>query len=381
MGKGGLRIAAAGDIAFVGGRLAEPIPCFFSEVRGIWADSDLVIGNLEGPLIREGDSVPGKCPLKSHPGWAAELANAGIRFVSLANNHMMDYGPDGLLQTLELLRNEGIAFVGAGADREQALAPVFVDFAGGRVAILARSAVEVASRCYATDAEPGVAYLDTEETEASLGRCRDQADLVVFCVHWGIEHHRYPRPEQRQLARRFAAAGADLVIGHHPHVLQGVERFEGGVVAYSLGDFVFDDFDWSVADEAGQLHRRTLSLRPDNRLGAVLRAWFEKERAANVELIPTCLPGDGRPVIERMAEGEGRAARLSKALRLPAYASLWRLYAAWMEWELRIRPRFFSSKSVRMITRMRRHHLRLFLAIIRRSGRLVSGKTTNPYDS
>ena len=103
----------------------------------------------------------------------------------------------------------------------------------------------VSSACFAGAETPGVAWLDEAETVAALRSCRSRADMVVLIVHWGIEEYRYPSPEQRAQALRLQAAGADLILGHHPHVLQGVEENSRGVIAYSLGNFLFDEFDWA----------------------------------------------------------------------------------------------------------------------------------------
>ena len=220
-----LTIAAVGDISFAGAYADRPTAEVFSLVQSIFEKADIVVGNLEGPLYDGNSAVPGKCTIRGNTGWARVFKNAGINTVSLANNHMMDHGEAGLLSSLSVLKKEGIDAAGAGADIIEARKPLIKSIKGRRVAILARTAVIVESPSYADEKTPGVAFLDMEELVDNVKTCRKNADAVIVIMHWGIEHYSYPTPEQRKQAKELIDAGVDFIIGHHPHVVQGYERF------------------------------------------------------------------------------------------------------------------------------------------------------------
>lgn len=375
-----LVIGGVGDIAFKGFSRGDHASNVLGRAGDVWQACDLVIGNLEGPLSsRVSPSVEGKCPLSSDVSWSTVLHDAGVRVVSLANNHMMDYGPDGLKDTFNALRSASMSWAGAGLNIDEALAPLWVDHSGVKIAIVARSSVVVSSPCYATPTMPGVAPLDLGETESTLRGCRRRADIVVFCPHWGIEHHRYPSPEQRAMACRLIEAGADLILGHHPHVLQGAERIKTGVVAYSLGNFVLDDFDWTYRDRSGETHTTRIRMRDENRRGLIVSIAWEGGGLGPLKSIPTWFPLGGPVRIDQSRAARGEVERLSWPLKLPAYAVFWRLYAARMEWRLRLGPRVFGG-GFRRIRRFRFRHLLELVHLLRRSIRVASGRTTNPYE-
>ena len=192
------QLAALGDISFEGRTSNRPsVECFSDIVAKLHAH-DLVVANLESPLTNVGTPIPGKCTLRGCPEWAPVLKAAGIRVVSLANNHMMDYGREGLISTLEALHRAGIAHAGAGMNRAEACAPLYVDVAGRRVALLGRSAVIVSAPTYADERTAGVAFLDEDETTAAIRSCRPHADIVVVMIHWGVEEYSRPTPQQRR---------------------------------------------------------------------------------------------------------------------------------------------------------------------------------------
>jgi hypothetical protein len=198
-------------------------------------------------------------------------------------------------------------------------------------------------------------------------------------MHWGIEQHRYPSPEQRLIARRMSESGACLVLGHHPHVVQGMERIGGSAVAYSLGNFVLDDFVWR-AGENGAAGDRVMSMKPVNRIGAVLEATIEGGRVAKMAMAPTLLPHGGTVIPAATATNRRTFRRLNRRLGLPFYTPLWHLHAAGKEWELRIRPNLAPSGLFRKLRGLRLRHLREIGGLLRRSARVVAGRATNPYE-
>jgi poly-gamma-glutamate capsule biosynthesis protein CapA/YwtB (metallophosphatase superfamily)/Tfp pilus assembly protein PilF len=205
----------------------------------------IAFGNLESPLTKRAKRIPTKGPrggsiyLKGNPDYAFILTEAGFDVLSIANNHIMDYGEQGLTDTIYYLEQEGIEHVGAGPDLAAALAPADVDVDGYVVRFLAFNGVEP-REYYAGGGRPGTAPLDEGTIVSAISRAKSGASLVVVSLHWGGESMAYPTSEQKRLAHKFVDAGADVILGHHPHVIQGVESYEGAIIAYSLGNFLFD---------------------------------------------------------------------------------------------------------------------------------------------
>src|SRR5690606_325445 len=169
---------------------------------------------------------------------AEGLARAGFEAVSLANNHTYDFGLEGLEDTLAALEAAGVAGYGAGMTEAETRAPAVLEAGGWRVALLSYGAVGQV-RC-AEGETPGVARADEAGVAEDVRRAREQADFVAVSFHWGVEYSHRGTERQRSLARAAVEAGADAVVGHHPHVLQAWARAGDAVVPYSLGNFVFD---------------------------------------------------------------------------------------------------------------------------------------------
>lgn len=236
--------------------------------------ADLSMANLELPLTTRTAGGIKAFNLRADPKVAESLRACGIDLVSVANNHAVDYGPDGLLDTVRACRDAGIATVGGGADLTEAFTPVLLDVNGVAVAVLGLAStlppgfaagpgrpgvapVHVQARFF-VDAitlaeQPGaVPWVETRVEEADLAgaatevaRARELADLVIVQIHWGVPHgwtgaFQGPLAEyQRPLGHALIDAGADLVLGHHPHMVHGVERHGRGLIVYSLSHFLF----------------------------------------------------------------------------------------------------------------------------------------------
>jgi poly-gamma-glutamate synthesis protein (capsule biosynthesis protein) len=231
----------AGDTAFTHG-LASYGP--LDEVAELLSAPDLTLVNLETTIAETGvgGAYAKKYTFKSPPESTELLTEAGIDGVALGNNHMLDFGQSGLFRTIELLDGAGIARAGAGADKDEAYAPMVFEAAGRKVAVLSFSRI-LSQPSWAADTDrPGIAsaYPDwLPETVAAVETAGHDADLVVVMAHWGIELNYCPEPYQREFATAWVAAGADLVVGSHPHVLQGVEQMGDAWVVYSTGNFAF----------------------------------------------------------------------------------------------------------------------------------------------
>jgi len=374
-----LTIAAVGDISFAGPNADNPSIDIFKSIMPIFEQADLVIANLEGPLLDDNKPVPGKCTIRGGTGWAGVLKKAGIHIVSLANNHIMDHGEPGLISTSSALEKEGVRTVGAGANIVEAGKPLFTEVNGHRIAILARTSVIVDSPSYAGNATPGVAFLDMQELAGSVKEVRKRVDTVVLILHWGIEHYEYPTPDQRKKAKELIETGADLIIGHHPHVVQGCEVFGKGLAAYSLGNFVFDEFDWKVKSEDGSTKKFKLKLIPKNRRGIILKITIKEQQIKVVPLF-TKIDRNGEVFEDTCNKMKTELDKLSKKLKNKKYARWWKFHAIKKEWELRLKHRITVNNLFFKFFRIRPRHVRDLVRMSRNSLRILDGKSTNPYD-
>ena len=262
-----LRLAAVGDIMLGGSATPEMVrqgyDYPFEATRHLLQQADIVFGNLEGPLTDGGVPVADKTYVfRSPPAKVAPaLAAAGFRVLSLANNHALDYGPEGLFHTIAALEQAGIAPVGAGADLEQSRRAVILQTRQGRLAFLAYS-LTFPKAFWAGPARPGTAFGHETHVRQDVARAKGEADMVVVSFHWGREATTELRDYQVALGRAAIEAGAGVVLGHHPHVLQAVERYRDGVILYSLGNFAFGSYSRRATRSViAQLEFRQARLR------------------------------------------------------------------------------------------------------------------------
>lgn len=286
-------ILCVGDIMLVGS--AKPIieqrgvDYPFDGMRSVIKAADLAIGNLEMPLGLTGDPVPDKdFTFIGEPKLAGGIANAGFDVLTLANNHMGDYGDDALLETLEVLSANKLRYCGAGPDLQKARQPAIVKSKNAQIAVLAYSKT-YPFEFFAGEGDPGTVNGVAEIFVPDIKTAKEQANLVVVSFHWSGEPVTEPRRYQEWLGRLAIDAGADLVFGHHPHVLQGIEVYKGKIIAYSLGDFVFG---------SGSENKHT---------GAVLRVTFRDGETKRGEIIPINV--DNREVQFQPRALSGDAAR------------------------------------------------------------------------
>ncbi len=208
----------------------------FDAVRPLLRRAPIVLGNLEGPFARIARPERRNHSYRADPALAGALARAGINIVTLANNHLVDCGRAGVLETLEALEQAGVAPVGAGIDKRAAHRPVILEAGGLRVGILG---YYWNRRCAARDNLPGSAMDTPEALAEDIGALRARVDRVVVTCHWGVPYERQPSSEDRAKARWAVDCGADAVIGHHPHIVQPAEVYRGRPIFYSVGNFAF----------------------------------------------------------------------------------------------------------------------------------------------
>jgi hypothetical protein len=325
-------------------------------------EGDVAFVNLEGPLTDRGAAADTVAWVRGDRSLAAEIGAAGIGVATVANNHAADFGLEGLAETIAALSEAGVRAVGGGPDLDAALAPAVADAGGLRIAFVGLSAT-LPNGCAAGDGRPGIApvrvisrfvvdpvvieqnpgmapYVETVARErdveracAAVAAARDAADVVVAGVHWGVPAGWSARFQseladyQPPLGRALIDAGADAVIGHHPHELHGIELHRGRPIVYSLGNFLFHALiSGELALTRPYPPYDFASLR--NRLGGIVRLhWDEPGPPARVELAAVATGGGHRglrrgrraqPAVRRRDRGRRRHVACGRAA-----VSLW----------------------------------------------------------
>lgn len=331
-------LTAVGDFAPL--RLLDTATTGSSEVLEYLGRADVAMANLELPLTKSESAAEKAITLRAEPEVATAVRDAGLRLVSVANNHAMDYGAEGLLETLDSVRGTGVEAVGGGRDIEEAFEPAVLSAGEARIAVLGAAAtlppgyaagshrpgiapIRVRTHFYmdsvTLEEQPGISpWVETEVVEEDVDRicekieqAREQADMVVVQMHWGIPHgwcaaFQSPLADyQRPLAHSLVEAGADMILGHHPHVVHGVERYERGVIAYSLGNFLFHSM-------GGEGELKLLNSYPPYDLASlstgkalrsvILEARVENGRLKDVRFKPVALNERGEPEFVSGAE-------------------------------------------------------------------------------
>ena len=265
----------------------------FQQIADTLAAADLTFGNLECPVSDVGRNQYHLYSFRADPKVIEGLTRACFDVMSLANTHAYDWGAPALLDTQQRLRAAGILPVGAGANDLEAHYPVLIDCGGVKLAFLAYVNIDPKEATAAPD-KPGVAWLDPDRVMADIRFARPLADLVIVALHWGVEYAAQPQREQVELARQMIDAGADLVVGGHPHVVQPVEEYHGRWIAYSLGNFVFDQ------------------KSPGTHRGLMLKVKITGKEISEVIPVPIDIDRSFRANLAPEEEPEAKAARTAR---------------------------------------------------------------------
>lgn len=277
------------------------------------AAADITFGNFEGTISHDARPRPGGTSFVSRVKVIDGFRFAGIDFLSLANNHIGDYGAGTLSETVTLLRDAGIAVAGAGADLVGAREPAILVRNGVRFAFVAFNAIIGTPQ--AGPDNPGAVRIkmapwfpfsgaDLAAVVDNVKRARRIADVVIVYPHWGAEYTAQPNADQKRVGRAMIDAGADMVIATHPHWVQGAELYKGRLIAYSLGNFVFDQ-TWSVETEQG----------------AVLELTFWGPKLVGASFVPVQIEDAHRPRFVDYTKGAAILNRIWEASGAPYAAA------------------------------------------------------------
>ena len=211
----------------------------FLKIADYLEEADILFGNFEGPISDKGIKVGSIYSFRTNPKAVEGLVFAGFDILSEANNHVFDYGREAMEDTFLILKSSGIDYVGAGFNEKEAYSPIIKEVRGVKIAFLAYS--NLGSEFWkATNERSGIAWLEEQRMKEEIKKAKDLADIVIVSFHYGEEYSSEPVPFQVSISKTAIDAGADLIIGHHPHVTQPIERYKDAYIAYSLGNFVFD---------------------------------------------------------------------------------------------------------------------------------------------
>ncbi|WP_435362209.1 CapA family protein [Haloarchaeobius sp. DFWS5] len=273
-------LVAAGDTAYRNRESADdPIgPALTSRFQR----AAVTVANLEAPVTSDADPITKSGPsLDADTELPTVLESSGVDVATLANNHLMDYGADGLDATLAACDDVGLPTCGAGQNEDEAMAPARFEVDGTSVAVFSFCEKEFG---IAEADEPGVAWVSDPGAIRRVATC--DADVVVVAAHGGVEYAPLSPPHRQKLFREFAEAGADLVVGHHPHVAQGWELYDDTPIFYSLGNFLFP----------------RQSGRPKTQWAYVVELEFDGATPVGFEVVPTEVQDE---TVEEMAELDG----------------------------------------------------------------------------
>ena len=245
-------LSFAGDISFADGYANMSAyyarggidSCILTNVRARMASADIMMINNEFSYSRRGGPLPGKAfTFRADPSMVQNLHSLSVDLVSLANNHVYDYGADALMDTLDTLSGAGIPYAGAGRNIEEAKEPVYFISGGMKISYVCATQIERSTRFTKEAGPDSPGVLRTDNPDLYLGAvetAKENSDFVVVFIHWGTEGTNYYGEDQQNLARQLIDHGAGLIIGCHPHVLQGIEYYKSVPVVYSLGNFWFN---------------------------------------------------------------------------------------------------------------------------------------------
>ena len=277
---GSVLLAFAGDVMFSDPFLASYDKSGISaiadsEMLERMQNADLFVINEEFPFSLRGEAMEDKqFTFRADPKYVKIFQELGVDIATVANNHALDFGRDAFLDTLDTLKSAGITSIGGGYHLSEASAPAVQTIKGQTFAIFGATRVSPSATWYASDSQPGLFQTyDATLLNQKIAEAHTEYDHVIVFAHWGIEKNETPEDYQRSLAKGYIDAGADLVVGCHPHVLQGFEYYNGVPIVYSLGNYLFGNRDGdTVLLEASYDNKGAPSIQlvPCKRVGSVL---------------------------------------------------------------------------------------------------------------
>ncbi|HPO68206.1 MAG TPA: CapA family protein [Candidatus Pacearchaeota archaeon] len=292
-------LIAVGDISYSRGverivKKQNDINYPFLKIGDYLKNADLVFGNLETPITEGREINDFEMIFRSNPLTKKALKLNNFSILSLANNHTPNFGEKGLKDTFFYLEKEGIKYVGAGENEKTAYQPVYIEKKGIKFAFFAYNDSDVVPLSYkATENFAGTAFMETEKMIEAVKEAKQKSDFVIVSMHSGNEYVNKPNSSQVNFAHSAIDAGADLVIGHHPHVVQILEKYKDKYIFYSLGNFIFDQ------------------QASETRKGLMIKVYFTKDEITKISLLPIIMKNLAQPEIADINEAKKILQRLN----------------------------------------------------------------------
>ena len=254
----------------------------FLKISQYFKKADLIFGNLEGPISNRGERMGSIYSFRFSPQSLEGLIYAGFDILSVANNHIFDFGRLAMEDTFFNLRESKIEYLGGGFNEREAYSPIIKEIKDTKIVFLAYT--NLGSKYWGAIGEnPGIAWLEKERMKEEISNAKNLADIVVVSLHYGSEYRTEPTPFQISISQEAVQSGADLVIGHHSHVIGPIERYKQGYIAYSLGNFIFDQ-DFSEETMKGLLLRVIIQEKEIEKVVPVevrINSFFQPEIESN----------------------------------------------------------------------------------------------------
>lgn len=267
----------------------------FRNVKNLFSSGDIVFGNLEAPITHDTNQRGINSQLfRGDPDFISELSNSHYSVLSVSNNHIMEHGSVAFQSTIATIENAGITPVGIKNK------PVILTVQDRRIAFLAYSSIEdfVSDPLYERISSPQKIFHD-------IAALRSDVDFIILSLHWGTEFVPFPSPDQVDLGRKLVDAGCDVILGGHPHVLQGYEIYKGKPIIYSLGNFIFD-----------------FSFLPDTRRSVIVKIEFNPDNSLRCSFIPVILNDDYSVTLAKNAERDSILSDMDTIARQLEYSSV-----------------------------------------------------------
>ena len=295
----------------------------FKNLKKVFEEADIVFGNLECPLSKDGVIRADKGSiLYAPPDSINALKYLTYNILSIGNNHINDYGEGGLIKTIEILKNEKIPFFGAGRNLEEANREVIIEKNCLKLSFMGYTTDETHVKSIIADADTaGCVFYDFKKIKKDIERVKTQSDIICISLHWGHEHYLYPSPAQVELAHQIIDAGAHIVIGHHPHIIQGFERYKRAIIFYSLGNFFFPDF----YNKFGDLHK----WQEGSNKSIIAKCEISNGKVGEVEILFSFMNADYQVVLLDGKDKEGAILgieEISKEIKRNNYKDFWENY-------------------------------------------------------
>lgn len=274
----------------------------FYNIQALLQQNDFVFANFESPIIPGRQIHTGEMAFRVDENLTPILKGLNFSILSLANNHMLDFGQKGLSNTLKLLNENKIQYIGAGENYQEAHQYKILEKNNIKIAFLAYNDSDVIlATNEATENRPGTAFMDLDSLKKDLAEAKKSADFIIVSMHSGTEYEENPNSRQIEFARAAIDAGANLVIGHHPHVIQQIEKYKNGYIFHSLGNCIFDQA-WSK----------------ETTEGIATQIIFAKNEIKNIKILPLIIENYSQPKIISQNDNQETFQKIINRLNLPA---------------------------------------------------------------